>query len=326
VTANKHVLAHHGPDLEAAVRQSGAAFRFEAAVGGGIPVLAPLAFDLAANRIDRIRGIVNGTTNYILSKMGQEGCPYAEVLAEAQASGYAEADPSGDVEGDDAVNKAVILARLGFGAWIAPAAVPRHPPSLAGRGRPGITGVSLDDMRAAAALGLTIRLLAVAERAEAAGHDPRVRVLPAAVPLDSHFGQTTGVLNRIEIDAEPLGRIAVDGPGAGGASTSSAILADLMAIARGDGSSWAGLPAVTHRREPSLTTRAEARYSSSGWFAFVPGISGRQVRSGSAGLYGVEAPGGVAIRSAEPSLEKVRASLGALVTGSLDVHIYPIED
>jgi homoserine dehydrogenase len=326
VTANKHVLAHHGPDLEAVVRGSGAAFRFEAAVGGGIPVLAPLAFDLAANRIDRIRGIVNGTTNYILTEMGRDGCPYAEVLAEAQRAGYAEADPTGDVEGDDAVNKAIILARLAFGAWVAPDAVPRQPPSLRGRWRPGITGVSVEDLRAAAVIGLTIRLLAVAERADADAADPRVRVLPAAVPLDGHFGQTTGVLNRIEVDAEPLGRIAVDGPGAGGPSTSSAILADLMAIARGDGSSWAGLPPVTVRRDHEGPGPAEARFSTSGWFAFLPGISGRHVRSGAAGLYGVKAPGGIAIRSAEPSLAKVRASLAALVDDGVDVPIYPIED
>ncbi len=326
VTANKHVLAHHGPDLERVVHQSNAAFRFEATVGGGIPVLAPLAFDLAANRIDRIRGIVNGTTNYILTEMSRAGWPYDAVLADAQAAGYAEADPTGDVEGNDAVNKAVILTRLAFGAWIAPESVPRRAPSLSGRGRPGITGVTSEDLRAAAVLGLTIRLLAVAERADRPDMDPRVRVLPSAVPLDSHFGQTTGVLNRIEIDAEPLGRIAVDGPGAGGASTSSAVLADLMAIARGDGSSWAGQHSVLQRRDHAGPGPAEARVSSSGWFAFVPGISGRSIRSGSAGLYGVEAPGGVAIRSAEPSLEKVRTSIAALVADGVDVHIYPIED
>jgi hypothetical protein len=204
--------------------------------------------------------------------------------------------------------------------------VPRRPPSLRGRGQPGITGVTLDELRAAAVLGLTIRLLAVAERAESVSADPRVRVLPAAVPLDSHFGQTTGVLNRIEVDAEPLGRIAVDGPGAGGASTSSAILADLMAIARGDGSSWAGLPPVTLRRDHAGPGPAEARVSSSGWFAFLPGLSARNVRSGPAGLYGVEAPGGLAIRSAEPSLERVRDSILPLVADSMDVPLYPIED
>lgn len=326
VTANKHVLAHHGPDLERVVRRSGAAFRFEAAVGGGIPVLAPLAFDLAANRIDRIRGIVNGTTNHILTEMARDGHPYDTVLAEAQRAGYAESDPTGDVEGDDAVNKAIILARLAFGAWVAPAAVPRVPPSLRSRGRPGITGVTVDDLRAADVLALTIRLLAVAERADADAADPRVRVLPAAVPLEGPFGQTTGVLNRIEIDAEPLGRIAVAGPGAGGPSTSSAVLADLMAIARGDGSSWAGLPPVTVRRDHEGPGPAETRVSASGWFAFLPGSSALHVRSGSAGLYGVKAPGGVAIRSAEPSLAKVRASLAALVDERVDVPIYPIEE
>jgi homoserine dehydrogenase len=326
VTANKHMLAHHGPDLEAIVRRSGATFRFEAAVGGGIPVLSTIAFDLAANRIDRIRGIVNGTTNAILTMMDRDGFTYEDALARAQAAGYAEADPAADVEGDDAVNKVVILARLAFGAWVAPAAVPRRPPSLLDGGRPGITGVTVEEMRAASVLGLTIRLLAVAERTDGHDDDPLARVLPAAVPVDSHFGQTTGVLNRIEIDAVPLGRVAVDGPGAGGPSTSSAVLADLMAIARGEGSSWAGLAPVTEQRDHSGPGPAEARHSRFGWFAFVPGLSGRQMHAAPAGLYGVEAPGGVAIRSAEQSLERVRASLRALVPGPLDVPIYPIED
>src|SRR5439155_10721763 len=216
----------------------------------------------------------NGTTNFILTSMGRDGCSYSEALAEAQAEGFAEADPRGDVEGDDAVNKAIVLARLGFGAWVAPADVLHRPPSLSGFGRPGITGVTTDEMRAAAVLGLTIRLLAVAERADDPGDDPRVRVLPVAVPLDSHFGQATGVFNRIEIDAEPLGRIAVDGPGAGGPSTSSAILGDLLAIARGDGSSWSGLHPVTERR-PRAAAPGNLRASPSGWFAYLPGLSGR---------------------------------------------------
>jgi homoserine dehydrogenase len=122
VTANKSVIAHHGPELEAEARRSGAAFRFEAAVAGGLPILAPLAADLAGNEIIRIRGIVNGTTNFILSAMAEEGQPYDDVLREAQEQGYAEADPSGDVEGDDAANKLVILGRLAFGRWLDPAA------------------------------------------------------------------------------------------------------------------------------------------------------------------------------------------------------------
>ena len=126
VTANKHVIAHHGPELETIARRTGASLRFEAAVGGGIPVLGPLATDLAANRVERVRGIVNGTTNFILSAMTDDDDPldFAAALAEAQRLGYAEADPSGDIEGHDAVNKLVILARLAFDRWLDPAADP----------------------------------------------------------------------------------------------------------------------------------------------------------------------------------------------------------
>ena len=125
VTANKHVIAHHGPELEAIARRTGAALRFEAAVGGGIPILGPLAGDLAADRVERVRGIVNGTTNFILTAMTDETAPldYDAALAEAQRLGYAEADPSGDVEGHDAANKLVILARLAFDRWLDPAAI-----------------------------------------------------------------------------------------------------------------------------------------------------------------------------------------------------------
>ena len=242
VTANKHVIAHHGPDLEAAARQTGAALRFEAAVAGGIPVLGTLAGDLAANDIQRVRGIVNGTTNYILTAMAEDGRPYDEVLEDAQELGYAEADPTGDVEGDDAVNKLVILARLAFGQWLDPATVGRRPPTARGDGKPGITGVTDQELEGAAALGLTIKLLATATRRDGA---IEASVVPTAVPADSPFGWTDGVTNRIEVDAEPLGTIGLSGPGAGGPATSSAILGDLLAIARGFGSTWAGLPEAT---------------------------------------------------------------------------------
>ncbi len=240
VTANKHVIAHHGPVLEATARRSDASLRFEAAVGGGIPVLGPLAADLAANRVTAVRGIVNGTTNYILTAMTDEGRGYDEVLAAAQAAGYAEADPAGDVEGHDAVNKLVILARLAFGAWIDPADVSTIAPAGGpGAGRPGITGVTADDIAAAAADGYVIKLIASAQRSS----DGVVSsVLPRLVARDSALGRTAGVLNRIEIDAEPVGTVAFAGPGAGGAATSSAVLGDLLAIARGAGSTWAGLP------------------------------------------------------------------------------------
>ena len=244
VTANKHVIAHHGAELEATARRHGAALRFEAAVGGGIPILGPLASDLAANRIERVRGIVNGTTNYILTAMTDEDAPqdYATALAEAQRLGYAEADPSGDVEGDDAVNKLVILARLAFDLWLDPAAIPTRPPSVDGPAGPGITTVSLADQGDARAQGRIIRLLASASRRPEGSL--AASVLPTALPLDSPLGRTAGVRNRIEIDGSPVGRVAFDGPGAGGAATSSAVLGDLMAVARGAGSTWGPRPAA----------------------------------------------------------------------------------
>jgi homoserine dehydrogenase len=239
VTANKAVIAQHGPALEAIARRTGAALRFEAAVGGGIPVLGPLASDLAGNEVVRVRGIVNGTTNYILSAMAQDGRPYDEVLREAQEQGFAEADPSGDVEGDDAANKLVILVRLAFGMWLDPPTIGRRPPTVGGLGPAGITGVSDASLQDAADLGLAIKLLAIAAR----GHDGiEAAVLPTAVPADGAFGRTSGVTNRIEIDAEPLGTVGLSGPGAGGAATSSAVLGDLIAVARGRGSIWAALP------------------------------------------------------------------------------------
>jgi homoserine dehydrogenase len=242
VTANKHVIAHHGSELEGIARRTGAALRFEAAVGGGIPVLGPLASELAANRVTAVRGIVNGTTNYILSAMDHEGREYEEVLAAAQAAGYAEADPTGDVEGHDAANKLVILVRLAFGVWIDPTDVVLAAPASPGHDRPGITGVTSDDIAAAIAAGEVVKLIAFAER-----RDGRVAasVLATRLPSDTALARTDGVLNRIEIDAEPVGTVAFSGPGAGGPATSSAVLGDLVAIARERGSTWAGLPPAT---------------------------------------------------------------------------------
>lgn len=273
VTANKHLIAHHGPELESIARRTGAALRFEAAVGGGIPVLGPLATDLAANRISAVRGIVNGTTNYILTAMADEGRSYEDVLAAAQAAGYAEADPSGDVEGLDAVNKLVILARLAFGAWIAPRAVPISTPRADDQpGAPGITGVTAHDLAAAAAAGFTIKLIATVTRsgvvaADGAGVAGAIRasVLATAVASESPLARTGGVLNRIEIDGEPIGRVAFSGPGAGGGATSSAVLGDLLAVAREIGSSWAGLaPASAAATEAGASDRAEP--PSDAWF------------------------------------------------------------
>ena len=268
VSANKHVIAHHGPELETIARRTGAALRFEAAVAGGVPVLGPLGAELAADRVTRVRGIVNGTTNYILSAMAGEGRAYEDALAAAKAAGYAEADPSGDVEGDDAVNKLVILIRLAFGTWVDPAAVVRRPPtSDGGHGRPGITGVAAADVAGAAALGATIKLVADVVRLP----DGRVAasVLPTVVPLDDPLGRTNSVTNRVEVRAEPLGGVAFVGPGAGGPATSSAVLGDLLAIARGIGSTWAGLPPAGAAPTGTLEGPLEEA-TDRGWFAIVP--------------------------------------------------------
>ena len=320
VTANKHVLAHHGPELEAAARRTGAPLRFEAAVAGGIPVLGPLASDLAGNAISRVRGIVNGTTNYILTAMAQEGRPYEEVLRDAQELGYAEADPTGDVEGDDAVNKLVVLARLAFGSWLDPATVGRRPPSARGDGAPGITGVTDQELEGAAALGLTIKLLATASRREDGSID--AAVVPTAVPADSPFGWTDGVTNRVEVDAEPLGTIGLSGPGAGGAATSSAVLGDLVAIARGLGSTWAGLPAATGGAIPAADPLDGPRH----WFAWVPAVREGELPAPLDEAAAVGFEDGTAIRSEVVTLAEAKAAFDAILPDGVDVTLYPVDD
>ena len=335
VTANKHVVAHHGPQLEAIAREHGGTFRFEAAVGGGTPVLTPLAEDLAANEVRQVRGIVNGTTNFILTSMREQGSAYADVLAEAQARGYAEADPRGDVEGDDAVNKIVILARLAFGAWLAPADVLTSPPTLRGPGRPGITGVTAAEVTAAGALGLTLKLIALAEIG--ADGRPAAAVLPSAVDRDSSLGRTDWVLNRIEILADPVGTVAFSGPGAGGDATSSAVLGDLIALARGQGSTWAGLAPATAARPlapdaspaagASATEPAGSLAGTRAWFAFLPGVAADAVRStaGDAIDAAIDVAGGTATRTTSVTLAAARAAL-VPAAGAVDPTLYPVVD
>jgi homoserine dehydrogenase len=333
VTANKHVVAHHGPQLEAIAREHGGTFRFEAAVGGGTPVLTPLAEGLAANEVHQVRGIVNGTTNFILTSMREQGSAYGDVLAEAQARGYAEADPRGDVEGDDAVNKVVILARLAFGAWLAPADVLASPPTLRGVGRPGVTGVTAAEVTAAGALGLTLKLIALAEIG--ADGRPTASVLPSAVDRDSPLGRTDWVLNRIEVVADPVGTVAFSGPGAGGDATSSAVLGDLIALARGQGSTWAGLAPATAARPPAPEPSAEAAARAAepagplagarAWFAFLPGVAAEAVRAtaGDAIHAAVEIAGGTAARTMPITLAAARAALAPPARG-VDATLYPV--
>jgi homoserine dehydrogenase len=239
VTANKYVVARHGAELEAIARRTKTPLRFEAAVMGGTPILRMLAEDLAATKVRALRGIVNGTTNHILTEMASRGVAYEEALAGAQAAGYAEADPTGDVEGGDAADKLVILARLAYWMWLDRASIVTARPGE----RPGITGVTAEDLEAARKRGQAIRLLASATR----GSDGTVdaHVLPTEVPLDSPLGRTEGVRNRIEIESDRLGWIGIEGPGAGGAATAAAVLADIAAIVAGGASTWGALPQAT---------------------------------------------------------------------------------
>ena len=245
VTANKHVIAHYGAELEAIARRTGAALRFEAAVGGGIPVLGPLATDLAANRFVEVRGIVNGTTNFILSAMHQVGQGYADALADAQEAGFAEADPTADVEGIDAANKLVILARLAFGAWLDPETIERAAPrDDANPKAAGITGVSAEDVAAAEAAEMVIKLVAQASHPKTRSgedHGVAAAVVPTLVRAISSLGRVSGTDNRIELHGNPIGQVAFEGPGAGGRATSSAVLGDVLALARGAGSTWGAL-------------------------------------------------------------------------------------
>lgn len=304
VTANKALLAAHGPELEAIARRTGSPLRFEASVGGGIPVLGPLGGDLAANRVTEVRGIVNGTTNFILTAMAEEGSAYGDVLAAAQAAGYAEADPTADVEGGDAASKVVILARLAFGGWLAPQAVVRSAPRLRGSRSPGITGVTATDVAGAAEHGLVLRLLASARP----GPDGTIAasVVLTAVPVDSPLGRTRGVLNRIEVDGTPIGSVAFVGPGAGGPATSSAVLGDLVSVARGAGSTWAALPeAAPVRSDPDAALDAWMHTPRS-WLAVVPG--------------------GPAIVSRElVDVHAFRRELEAIVPADADAALYPVE-
>ncbi len=322
VTANKHVIAHYGAQLEAIARRTGSRLRFEAAVGGGIPILGPLASDLAANEVSRVRGIVNGTTNYILSAMADGGSPYAEALAGAQALGYAEADPTGDVEGADAANKLVILARLAFGSWLDPGAIVNAPPTARGCGRPGITGVTDDEMEGAAALGYTIKLLASAWRTD--GGTVAASVLPTAVPSNSPFGWTDGVVNRVEIEASPAGTVRLAGPGAGGAATSSAVLADLIAISRGQSSTWAGLRPAAGGPVAPAAPLDDLRH----WFAFLPAVAPVSLLAAldETGAAAVALEDGTAIRSERVRLDEARAAFRSILPPDTDVTLYPIDD
>jgi homoserine dehydrogenase len=224
VTANKALLAEDGAALHAAARESAVDLYFEASVAGAIPLLRPLRESLAGDRISRVLGIVNGTTNYILSRMDETGASFGEALEEATALGYAEADPTSDVDGFDAAAKAAILAGLAFHTRVTASDVHRE----------GIGAVTAADVASARAMGCTVKLLAICDRvlgadgAESVG----VRVHPAMIPRSHPLAGVGDAFNAVFVEGEAAGQLMFYGRGAGGAPTASAVLGDLVAVAR----------------------------------------------------------------------------------------------
>jgi homoserine dehydrogenase len=215
VTANKQLLSRHGEELWAAARESGVQLRFEAAVAGVVPVIRVLQESLAGAHVERIHGIVNGTTNFILTQMAQTGASFAEALAEAQRLGYAEADPTDDVDGRDAAAKMAILARLAFNTPVRLDQVPFE----------GIEHLTADDMAYARELGLGLKLIGTAERVE---RGLSVRVHPAFLYAGHPLASVSGPYNAVTIESPAITEITLSGPGAGGSQTASAVLGDVI--------------------------------------------------------------------------------------------------
>jgi homoserine dehydrogenase len=219
VTANKEVMAKHGYQLLSLARKHKVDLRYEASVGSGIPLISPFQQDLAANRISTIHAILNGTTNYILTRMAQEGLDFAATLKQAQKLGYAEANPANDIEGTDAAYKLVILSNLAFGTKFTPRHVHRE----------GISSIAARDFLYAREFGYAIKLLATAKRDD---DKVEMRVHPVFVPKDSQLAKVDGVYNAVEVETDLAGKLVLYGQGAGALSACSAVMADVLAIAK----------------------------------------------------------------------------------------------
>jgi homoserine dehydrogenase len=239
VTANKALLAENGAEIYGAAREYGADLYYEASVAGAIPLLRPLRESLVGDTVRRVLGIVNGTTNFILDRMDSSGAGFAESLEEAQALGYAEADPTADVEGFDAAAKAAILASLAFHTPVTAADVHRE----------GITEITAADIGSARTLGRVVKLLAICEHCDTG---VSVRVHPAMIPRSHPLASVSEAYNAVFVEAESAGRLMFYGAGAGGTPTASAVLGDIVAVARNrlagtrgpDASTYAGLPVM----------------------------------------------------------------------------------
>ncbi|MEO1269534.1 MAG: homoserine dehydrogenase [Myxococcota bacterium] len=215
VTANKDALARHGAELFQTARDHHVGLHYEAAVAGGIPIIKSISQALTGNRIKGLMGIINGTTNYMLDRMTREGAPFAEILADAQRLGYAEADPTSDVEGHDATYKLALLAGLAFGAQL----------DLNQIHREGITTITQEDIRVATELGYVIKLLGIAREVEG---EIEARVHPALVPQDHPLASVHEAFNAVFIEGDAVGELMLYGRGAGGSPTASAVLADIV--------------------------------------------------------------------------------------------------
>jgi homoserine dehydrogenase len=247
VTANKAMLAHHGQAMAEAAETSGAVLRYEAAVAGGIPCVKALTEGMAANQVTRVMGVLNGTCNYILTVMEKTGANYAEVLVDAQQLGYAEADPSFDVGGIDAAHKLALLAAAAFGTRV----------DFEGVKTEGIDKISLADIEHAAEMGYRIKLLGVARMHEE-GLEQRMQ--PCLVPAGSPIGGLDGVTNMVVLEGDFVGRTVYEGPGAGEGPTASAIVADIVDIARGVRTPAFGVPAASLISVPRALNMVGAAY------------------------------------------------------------------
>jgi homoserine dehydrogenase len=298
ITANKALLATHGPELFEAAEQVGAQLYYEAAVGGAIPIIRPLRDSLAGDRVKRILGIVNGTTNYILDLMDREGATMEDALARATELGYAEADPTADIEGFDAAQKVAILASLAFHTNV----------PLDGVYREGITKVTIDQVESARKAGYVVKLLAICERVTntTTGEDGvSARVYPALIPATHPLAAVHGANNAVFIEAEAAGDLMFYGAGAGGLQTASAVLGDLVSAARRHVIGGPGVAESTHANLPVLPISSiTTRYQITLKVADRPGVL--------AAIASLFSEHGVSVEALTQSAQSRSAGLGAI--------------
>ncbi|MBE1282626.1 MAG: homoserine dehydrogenase [Rhodobacteraceae bacterium] len=247
VTANKALLAHHGQALAETAEAAGKVIRFEAAVAGGIPVIKSLTEGLAGNEITRVMGVMNGTCNYILTRMQDAGLPYDEVFEEANQLGYLEADPNLDVGGIDAGHKLSLLSSIAFGTKV----------NFDGVELEGIQRISIEDINQAASMGFKIKLLGVAQLT---GRGLEQRMSPCLVPADSPLGQLKGGTNMVVIEGDAVEQVVLRGPGAGEGPTASAVMGDVCDLARGFRVATFGQPAAGLKDVPTASSNSPAPY------------------------------------------------------------------